>query len=120
MQDNLLQTFREMQEKLKDILQVRGCRLKLNSNDSPARPQNNTSLFSLSLDVWTATNQAPFMGVNIHFIDNNWVPHRILLDFIEVVGKHTGENLATHLVDTLAFYRIVDRVSGCILSIAAY
>jgi hypothetical protein len=51
------------------------------------------------------------MGINVHYIDNDWKPRAYLLDFVEIHGPHSGENLAVHLVAAIAKYNILDQVS---------
>ena len=38
-------------------------------------------------------------------------PEELLIDFRELIGEHTGENMAEAVWETLAMYGIQDRVS---------
>ncbi len=49
---------------------------------------------SFSFDVWTNPNCLAFMTIIGHWIDDNFKYHEEVLDFLEIVGSHTGENLA--------------------------
>jgi hypothetical protein len=49
---------------------------------------------SLSLDLWTSENQVSFLGVIGHWLTHDFEKREELLDFIEIEGRHSGENLA--------------------------
>jgi hypothetical protein len=79
---------------------------------------------SLSLDVWTSSNQHAFLAIVMHYITNDWklgsqlflfqfvsannCIEELLINFRELVGKHTGENLAEAVWDTI----IMDGLQG--------
>ncbi len=65
---------------------------------------------SLTLDCWTSKNQYSFLGITVHYIDKNWVIISTLLDFVEVKGSHTGENLAHYLVNVVNDFGISDKI----------
>ena len=49
---------------------------------------------SFTLDGWTTPNNKAFLGITIHYIDNNWTLQDILMDVVELSGPHSGENLS--------------------------
>jgi hypothetical protein len=51
------------------------------------------------------------MGVTGHFVDSNFKLHHTLLDFIHVEEKHTGANLANHLITSLEQLGIKEKVT---------
>ncbi|CAF2140723.1 unnamed protein product [Rotaria magnacalcarata] len=51
---------------------------------------------SITVDVWTDRRGRSFIGVTGHFLDLNFAPLALLLDFSRLKGSHTGENI--HLV----------------------
>ena len=55
---------------------------------------NLSSRVSLTLDLWTSPNRFSFLGITVHWIDDNWQLHTNLLDFKHLKGSHSGENLA--------------------------
>jgi hypothetical protein len=48
---------------------------------------------TITVDVWTDRRGKAFLGVTGHFIDVNYVPQALLLDFVRLKGPHTGENI---------------------------
>jgi hypothetical protein len=81
-------------------------------------------LVSLVLDGWNSRNNRDFLGmhslrsgpmlivpgISCQWIDENWELQQVLLDFKEFPSPHTGENMAKHVVDTLEFYGIVEKL----------
>lgn len=57
------------------------------------RLKNIRGRISFSIDCWTSPNKKAFMGVTVHWIDNNWKMRSQLADFIHLEGPHSGENL---------------------------
>jgi hypothetical protein len=49
--------------------------------------------------------------MTVMWIDDNWELHEVLLDFIELEGSHTGENMAKYMLDSLIDMDIVETVS---------
>ena len=61
-------------------------------------------------DLWTASNGEPYIAINVHLVDENWEAKTYLLDFIQVFGQHTGQNLADLVVSVLDDYDIAAKV----------
>jgi len=53
---------------------------------------------ALSLDVWTSEHQLAIFGVIGHWITPSFEKREVLLDFMEIQGAHSGENLADSLL----------------------
>ena len=51
---------------------------------------------SFTSDMWTSDANVPFMAVTVHFIDDTFKPWAVVLDFVELLGSHTG----TRMCDT--------------------
>lgn len=51
--------------------------------------------------------------MTVMWIDDNWELHEVLLDFIELEGAHTGENMAKYMLESLIEMDLVDMVSAC-------
>ena len=51
------------------------------------------SKISIALDLWTSPAQTPFFGLVGHFLDEDWVPRTLLIDFAPLTGSHTGERI---------------------------
>lgn len=56
---------------------------------------------ALSLDVWTSENQIPIMGIIGHWISPEFDKRDELLEFTEINGPHSGENLADVVLNML-------------------
>jgi hypothetical protein len=48
--------------------------------------QNNSSKVSFTTDCWTSPNNIAFMGVTVHYIDENWLMQAKTLDFFALPG----------------------------------
>ena len=56
---------------------------------------------ALSLDVWTSEHQVAIFGVVGHWITPEFDRREVVLDFAEIQGAHSGENLAESLLTTI-------------------
>jgi hypothetical protein len=52
----------------------------------------------------------PFLGVTVHWIDQNWQLCNSTLDFTLLSGSHSGENLAKKFLDILQDFNIATKV----------
>jgi len=50
--------------------------------------------------------------MTVTWIDDSWELHDVLLDFVEVEGTHSGENLAKHMLQSLIELDLVEMVSA--------
>ena len=82
----------------------------------------------MSLDAWTSSNNYAFLAIVAHYINKSgglgvfllfslflvliqFSLEELLIDFRELIGEHTGENMAEAVWETLTRYDIQDRVS---------
>ena len=81
---------------------------------------------SLSLDAWMLSNNYAFLAIVAHYItktgDLGMIPptycqhfidkkiEELLIDFHELMGEHSGENMAEAVWETLTKYGISDCV----------
>jgi len=65
---------------------------------------------SFTVDAWTSKNQIPFLGISVHWINNEWKLKCTNLDFCVLSGPHTGENLAQKFLEVLYDYKIETKV----------
>ena len=94
---------------------------------------------SLSLDAWTSSNGHAFLAIVMHWINSDWklgtpfsytfipvcsiistISEELLIDFRELVGEHSGENLAHAVYDTLNLYGLKGRVSFELILISVH
>ncbi|KAF0554872.1 zinc finger bed domain-containing protein ricesleeper 2-like [Gigaspora margarita] len=67
---------------------------------------------AFSLDLWTSSVVKAYMGVIVHFIDQNWQLQQKTLDFFKIEGSYTGKNLANELIQVFEFYNIESKING--------
>lgn len=61
---------------------------------------------SLSLDIWTSENQISFLAIVGHWLTPDFKLREDLLEFIEIDGLHSGENLSTIVKSVLETFQI--------------
>lgn len=68
------------------------------------------SSISMTADGWSSSNDIPFLGMTGHFITKEWLYRHITLDFVELQGAHSGENMAHAVKTTLEEYGATDKL----------
>ena len=70
-----------------------------------------TSKVALTTDIFTSKmGLKSFLGVTAHWIDDNWKPRSILLDFYPFTGNHTGRSLCEIFTQILECYDLSSNV----------
>lgn len=87
----IMSRFRSAQVKLKDLL--------------ASQPY-----ISLTCDCWTSTNGRSIFGITAHWINKDFKTCEAIIAMKQIIGHHTGTNLAAHLLEVLNQYNITDRV----------
>jgi hypothetical protein len=60
--------------------------------------------------MWTSTyNNDAFLGLSIHYIDNNWNLKNFLLDIISFTTRHTGINIANEIKSVLTEFNLLEK-----------
>lgn len=67
------------------------------------------SMVHFTFDGWTSRQNAPFLGINAHFIDRDWKQWRILLALPALKRRHTGEALADEVADTIYMFELQEK-----------
>ncbi|KAF7346964.1 Transposase-like protein [Mycena venus] len=75
----------------------------------------NESNFVLSLDAWTSSNGYAFMAVIIHYIGNDGKLEECLIDFRELSGQHSGENMAAAVWETVDKFGLIGRIIAFVM-----
>lgn len=68
------------------------------------------SSISISFDLWTSPNYLATLGVVAHFIDKNGDRRAAVLGLRELMGEHSGENMAEVLLQIFKDYKISGRI----------
>ena len=56
---------------------------------------------ALTTDIWSSLKFEGFLGITIHFIDENWVLKHFTLDIFRFKGSHTGQAIADEIYKIL-------------------
>ena len=64
---------------------------------------------SFVTDTWMSPNQQAYVAITVH-LEHNGEPLSMLLDIVEVVKSHTGENLAAAFAKIMDDYEISEKV----------
>ncbi|CEL08111.1 hypothetical protein ASPCAL11264 [Aspergillus calidoustus] len=68
------------------------------------------STIALSLDVWTSKNHKSILGVIGHWLTPNFEYQERVLEFREISGSHSGENMAELLQSMLSELQLEDKL----------
>ncbi|KAF8985978.1 hypothetical protein BDQ17DRAFT_1173947, partial [Cyathus striatus] len=53
-----------------------------------------------------SSNQIEFLAIIAHYVTNDGVLEELLIDFQELIGPHSGENLTEAVWNTMELYGI--------------
>src|SRR5271169_6822961 len=56
--------------------------------------QNSPGRISFTTDSWTSPNMNAFVSLTGHVVLDDWTLFSTLIDFREIDGSHSGENMA--------------------------
>lgn len=68
--------------------------------------KSTASTISLTLDAWTSQNKKSILAINITWLDKSFKRHQHCIEFVEIKGGHSGENLAEIVYTALRQYDI--------------
>lgn len=74
---------------------------------------------SISLDAWTSSNMYAFTAIIAHYANKAGQLEELLIDFRELHGEHSGENIAEAVWETLVTYGIEGRILAFMLDNAS-
>ncbi|OBS16232.1 hypothetical protein FPOA_13037 [Fusarium poae] len=77
------------------------------------------SMIHFTFDGWTSRQNTSFLGINAHFIDQDWKQWKILLALPALKKRHTGTALADEVADTIYSFDMQDKLGYCTLDNAA-
>src|ERR1043166_345937 len=55
--------------------------------------KNISRKVALTVDIWSSLKFESFLGITIHFIDENWMLQHFILDVFRFKGSHTGKTI---------------------------
>ncbi|EKG18607.1 Ribonuclease H-like protein [Macrophomina phaseolina MS6] len=76
---------------------------------------NARSRINISTDTWTGPNSRSYCGIVAHFIDQTISLRTLLIGLPRILGQHTGENIASCLLNCFREYEITERI-GCFVT----
>lgn len=71
---------------------------------------NLSGLIAIACDAWTSSNRIAFLAIVGSWITPDWRLEETLLDFRELQGPHSGQNMAGVVAATISDLGIVDKV----------
>ncbi|CAB5364726.1 unnamed protein product [Rhizophagus irregularis] len=74
---------------------------------------------SFTTDIWTSPSTKSFLSLTAHFIDKEWKLRSVIVDFIQMYGSHTGENIKNTFISGLENLSIEDKLFGITLDNAS-
>ncbi|KAJ7909420.1 hypothetical protein B0H13DRAFT_1608444, partial [Mycena leptocephala] len=57
-----------------------------------------------------SSNQHPFLAIVAHYVTNDGKLEEMLIDFREMVGEHSGENMAEEVWNCIEMYGLEEKV----------
>jgi hypothetical protein len=58
---------------------------------------------------WTSRQNVSFLGMNAHFLDQDWIFRTIFLGLPPLRNRHTGNAMADEMAAVLQFFGVEDR-----------
>lgn len=74
--------------------------------------QKNSLKISDTIDGWTSIRARSYYGITAHFIDENWVPRSLVIDFVPSNGKHTGKDIANLFLGVIKEKGLISKLQG--------
>jgi hypothetical protein len=68
------------------------------------------SCIHMTVDLWTSLNKKPLIGVIGHYIGDTGSLQETVLALREIKGRHTGENLASTILEVIGEYGIASKL----------
>ena len=63
----------------------------------------------LITDIWSLIKNEGFLGITIHYIDENWILKHSTLDIFQFKGLHTGEAIAKEIYKVLVEFGLENK-----------
>ncbi|XP_076936183.1 zinc finger BED domain-containing protein RICESLEEPER 2-like [Bidens hawaiensis] len=82
--------------------------------------QSMTSRICLTSDLWTSLTTDGYMALTAHYVDEDWVLRKKVLNFRFIPPPHTGFIIAEHMINFLAEWGIEKKIFTVTLDNAKY
>ena len=93
----------QIKEKVVDVFDKRRLNIRYDILKIPGR-------VSFIADMWTSTlSSEAYLGLTIHYIDENWTLRCFLLDIIPFKTRHTGINMASAINNVLNEFNLTGK-----------
>jgi hypothetical protein len=79
-------------------------------NDLIGEISQINSKISLTTDIWTSDPKDCYLGITIHYINNNWELKNLLLDIIPINGSHRAELITSKLSQLFEEFNISQNI----------
>jgi hypothetical protein len=66
---------------------------------------------ALTTNLWTSSNQSPYMVVSCHYVSDDWTLQKRLISFKELPSPHTGLAIAKQFISTIVEWKIINKVT---------
>src|SRR6266542_1745459 len=63
----------------------------------------------LTTDIWSTIKNEGFLGITIHYINENWILKHFTLDIFQFKGSHTGEAIAKEIYKVLVEFGLENK-----------
>lgn len=74
--------------------------------------QQCSGRISFAVDAWTSANFIPFLGITVHWIDEDWKSRCLLIGLEPLSGPHSGENLCKVFVNVCNEFGILSKIQA--------
>jgi hypothetical protein len=68
-----------------------------------------------TFDGWTFRQKVSFLGINAHFLNEDWAFGTIFLSLLPLLYRYTGNAMADEMAAVLQFFNIEDRRVGAVV-----
>ncbi|CAN6287169.1 unnamed protein product [Urochloa humidicola] len=75
--------------------------------------------FSATMDMWTSNQNKAYLCVTIHWVDDSWCLQKRIVNFVYVVGRHTGAKLSETFTELMVKWDIDRRMFALTLDNAS-
>jgi hypothetical protein len=85
-------------------------RVSASEAETTALLASTASTVSLTIDGWTSNNDKSMIGMNLTWLGPDMQQHRACIDFTQIDGKHSGENLAILVFKALKKHNVLQKL----------